>query len=247
MSGMVLALDVRVAYVDADGVPTGGFIGLVNPVTLAIETPEPTRTQRISRQRDSYGAALDEIVTSNPTQVNFSTDETGDAEVLAWGLNGEAVNYTQDAATITDAVHAVEKGKWLRLPHRSISGLSIEPEGGGTPYLLNTDYLVDPISGMVKITDAGGIATGDVQVSYTAAALTGKKVNAGTKSNIRVCIEGDGTNRANGKRVKVSIPCASLSASGAQDLVGDEFLVSELTGTAIKLPGREAVEVVYID
>ena len=95
--------------------------------------------------------------------------------------------------------------------------------------------------------DGEWLATGDVQVSYTAAALTGKQVNAGTKSNIRVCIEGDGVNRANGKRVKVSIPCASLSASGAQDLVGDEFLVSELTGTAIKLPGREAVEVVYID
>jgi hypothetical protein len=247
MSGMVLALDVRVGFVDGDGVLTGGFLGLVNPVTLGIETPEPTRTQRTSRLRDSYGQALDEIVTPNPTQVTFSTDETGDAEVLAWGLNGEAVDYSQAAATVNDAVHTVEKGKWLKLPHRSISALVIEPEGGGTAYTVNTDYLVDPISGMVKITDAGAIADGEVQVSYTAAVLTGKKVNAGTRANIRVCIEGDGINRANGKRVHVVIPCASLSASGTQDLVGDEFLVSELTGTAIKLTGREAVEVTYID
>lgn len=247
MSGMVLALDTRLAYVDADGVPTGGFIGLVNPVTLSIETPEPTRTQRTSRLRDSYGQALDEIVTPSATQINFSTDETGDAEVLGWGLNGEAVNYTQASATVTDSVVAVEKGKWLRLPHRSISALVIEPEGGGTAYTVNTDYLVDPISGMIKITEGGSIATGDVQVSYTAAALTGKKVNAGTRPNIRVCIEGDGINRANGKRVHVVVPCASLSASGTQDLVGDDFLVSELSGTALKLTGREAVEVTYVD
>lgn len=247
MSGMVLALDVRVAHVDADGVPTGGFIGLVNPVTLGIETPEPARTQRTSRLRDSYGQALDEIVTPSPTQINFSTDETGDAEVLAWGLNGEAVGYSQASATVTDAVHAVEKGKWLRLPHRAISSLVIEPEGGGTAFEVNVDYLVDAVSGMVKITDGGDIATGDVQVSYVAAALTGKKVNAGTKPNMRVCIEGDGINRANGKRVHVVIPCASLSASGTQDLVGDEFLVSELSGTALKLTGREPVEVTYID
>lgn len=247
MSGMVLALDTRLSYVDADGVPTGGFIGLVNPVTLSIETPEPTRTQRVSRLRDSYGQALDEIVTPSATQINFSTDETGDAEVLGWGLNGEAVNYTQASATVTDQVVAVEKGKWLRLPHRSISALVIEPEGGGTAYTLNTDYLVDPISGMIKITEAGAIADGEVQVSYTAAALTGKKVNAGTRANIRVCIEGDGINRANGKRVHVVIPCASLSASGTQDLVGDDFLVSELSGTALKLTGREAAEVTYID
>jgi hypothetical protein len=247
MSGLNLALDVRLAYVDEDGVPIGGYIGIVNPVSLGVETPEPTRTQRVSKMRDSYGQALDEIVTPSPTQITFSTDETGDAEVLGWGLNGEAVNYTQAAATVTDAVTAVVKGKWVRLPHRSISSLVIEPEGGGTAYTLNTDYLVDAISGMVLITQGGAIATGDVQVSYSAAALTGKRVDAGTRANINVRIEGEGTNRANGRPVHVVVPRASLSASGTLDLVGDEFLVTELTGTALKLTGRAPVEVTYLD
>lgn len=247
MSGMVCALDVRVTYVDEDGVPTGGAIGIVNPVTLGIETPEPARQQRISRQRDSFGQALDEIVTPAATQISFSTDETGDAEVLGWGLNGEAVNYTQDAATVTEQVTAVEKGKWVKLPHRAVSALTIEPTGGGTPYILNTDYLVDLVGGLVKVTEGGAIATGNVELNYTAAALTGKKVNAGTRASIRVRIEGEGVNRTNGKPVHVVIPKASLSASGTLDLVGDDFLVTELSGTALKLTGRAPVEVTYLD
>jgi len=247
MSGMVLALDVRVAYVDADGVPTGGYIGIVNPVTLGVETPEPTRQQRTSRMRDSFGQALDEIVTPGATQITFSTDETGDAEVLGWGLNGEAVNYTQASATATDQPYAVEKGKWFKLAHRAVSALIIEPDGGGTPFVLNTDYMVDPVSGMVKVLDAGAIVTGDVQLSYSAAELTGKKVNAGTRPNIVVRIEGEGINRTNGKPVHVIVPKASLSASGTMDLVGDDFLVTELSGSALKLTGRAPVEVTYLD
>lgn len=247
MSGLNLALDVRVAYVDGDGVPTGGYIGILNPVSLGVETPEPTRVQRISKKRDDYGQALDEIVTPGATQVTFSTDDTGDAEVLGWGLNGEAVDYTQAAATITDQPVAVEKGKWVKLAHRSVSALTIEPTGGGSAYQLNVDYLVDLVAGMVKITEGGSIATGNVNVSYTAAALTGKRVDAGKKASIQVRIEGEGINRANNKRVHVVVPRASLSASGTLDLVGENFLVTELSGSALVVPGRAPVEVTYLD
>ena len=247
MSGMVCALDVRVQYVDADGVPTGGFIGLVNPVVLAIETPEPNRQQRISRLRDSFGQALDEIVTPQPTTLNFSTDETGDAEVLAWATNGQVGDYTQASATVVEASIAVEKGKWARVGHRKVSELVVEPTGGGAAYVLNTDYLVDPASGMIKITDGGGIATGNVLVSYTAAAVSGKVIGAGSRASIQVRIEGEGVNKATGKPVSVLVRRANLSASGSLDLVGDDFLVAELSGTAIRVGNNDPVEITLLD
>lgn len=247
MSGLVCALDVRVRHVDSDGVPTGAYIGLVNPVTLAIETPEPERQQRISKLRDSYGQALDEIVTPQPTTLNFSTDETGDAEVLAWSVNGQVGDYTQAAATVAEQEITVVKGDWYRLPHRMISELIVEPAGGGTAFEADIDYQLDPASGMLKITQGGAIASGPVDVSYTAAAVSGKKVGAGSRASIQVRIEGEGVNKATGKRVSVLVRRASLSASGAMDLVGDDFLVAELTGTAIRVGQNDPVEITLFD
>lgn len=247
MSGLVCALDVRVRHVDSDGVPTGAYIGLVNPVTLAIETPEPERQQRISKLRDSYGQALDEIVTPQPTTLNFSTDETGDAEVLAWSVNGTVGDFTQASATVVDEEVTVVKGDWFRLPHRMISDLSIKPLGGGAEFEADLDYQLDPYSGMVKVTQGGAIPSGPVAVSYTAAAVSGKKVGAGSRAAIQVRIEGEGINKATGKRVSVLVRRASLSASGAMDLVGDDFLVAELTGTALRVGQNDPVEINLFD
>lgn len=245
MSGLLCSLDVRMSYVDADGVPTGGYIGLINPVQVAVETPEPTRIQRISNLRDSQGQALDEVVRPNPTQIQLSTDELGDAEVLSWALNGMVGAYTQSAAMVTEAALAVVKGRWSKLPHRQVSALTVTPTGGGTAFVANVDYLLDPASGMILATTGGAIATGNVEVNYTAAALTGKAISGGTRASISVRIEGEGTNQATGQPIAIIVPRVNLSAAGALDLVGAEFLVGALSGTAIKVGSQDPVTVLY--
>jgi len=244
MSGLNLALNVRVLHVDDDGVPTGQAVGILNPVKLAINTPEPDRTQRVSKKRDGYGNALDEIVTPKPTEIALSTDDTGDAEVLAWAVNGEAIGFTQAATTVTDQVVAVTKGQWRRLNHLSLSNVVVKNTAGTVTYQANTDFLVDPVSGWIKPTEARPIANGRVKASHPAAALSGKRVRVGTRAKIQVRIEGDGVNRANGKPVRVVVPKTSLSASGEMDFMGDDFLVTELSGTALQLPGQDPA---YID
>lgn len=247
MSGIVCAIDVRLAYVDADGVLTGGYIGIKNPVKLAISTPEPDRQQRISKMRDSYGQALDEIVTPKPTEIEFSTDDAGDAEILAWALNGESVGFSQSAATVAATAYAVVKNVWFKVAHRSISAVVVTNTAGTTTYVVNTDYLVDAVSGFIKPTTAGAIATGNIKVAYTAAALTGSTVKAGTRPNIVVQIDGEGKNLATGLPVHVVVPRASLSANGALDLIGTNFIVTSLKGSALKVTGREPAEITYLD
>lgn len=247
MSGLVLALDVRMRYVDSDGVPTGGYIGLLNPVSFNIETPEPERTPRVSKLRDSYGQALDELVTPQPQTIGFTTDETGDAEVLAWALNGQAANYTQASGTVTEQETAVVKGEWIKLPHRMVSDVVVEPAGGGTPFAVDVDYLLDPTAGMIKITQGGAIATGNVDLSYSHAAVTGKKIGSGTRPSIQVRIEGEGKNLANGKPVSILVRRANLSASGSLDFTSDDWVQTALTGTPLKVGANDPVEVIMQD
>lgn len=248
MRGIVCSLDVRVAYVDADGVPTGGYVGILNPVKLSVNTPDPTRQQRVSKLRDSFGQALDEIVTPKPTELELSTDDAGDAEVIAWSLNGSAVGYTQTGGAIVDEAMVAAKGKWRRLANRGASVVVVKNTGGTTTYVANTDYLVDAVSGFIKVTDAGAITDAQaLKVSYTAAALTGKLIKAGTNPSIYVQIDGEGKNLATGLPVHVLIPRASLSATGALDMVGANFLVAALKGSALKVTGREVAEITYLD
>lgn len=249
MSGLVLALNLRMRYVDSDGVPIpgAGYIGLLNPVTFQIENPEANRQQRISKRRDDFGTALDEIVTPQPSTINISTDETGDAEVLAWALSGQAAPFAQGAATVSDEEIAVVKGEWFRLPHRAIGEVVIAPTGAGAAYEENVDYFVDYRSGLIRPTPGGAIASGPVNISYEAAALTGKRIGSGTRPTIQVRIEGDGINKATGKAVDVLVRRANLSASGALDLVGDDFLVTELAGTPLKVGNTDPIEVTMLD
>lgn len=247
MSGLVLALDVRMRYVDADGVPTGGYIGLLNPVSFNVEQAEAERTPRVSKLRDSYGQALDELVTPQPQTISFTTDESGDAEVLAWAMSGQVGNYTQAAGSVVEDEITVVKGEWFKLPHRMISAVELEPAGGGTPYVVDVDYLVDPTSGMVKPTQGGAIASGAIDISYTHAAITGKKIGSGTRPSIQVRIEGEGKNLANGKPVTILVRRANLSASGSLDFTSDDWVQTTLTGTPLKVGANEPVEVTLID
>ena len=244
MAGLICSLDVRIAYVDAAGQLTGGgYIGLINPVNFTFEQPEPERIQRTSNLRDSFGNVLDEVVRPNPATITMGTDETGDSQVMAWAFSGEVTGYTQYGATVTEATTAVTKGLWTKLPHRQISSLVVQPAGGGTAYVLGTDYIVDLIGGLILPTQSGAIATGNVDVSYTAAALTGDTIVGGTVPSISVRIDGEGRNLATNEPIHIVVPRAVLAASGGLPLIGQEFTSFEMAGSPIKLPGLPLISI----
>lgn len=244
MAGLICSLDVRIAYVDAAGQLTGGgYIGLVNPVAFTYEQPEPERIQRTSNLRDSFGNVLDEVVRPNPSTFTLGTDETGDSQVLAWAFSGEVTGYSQTGATVTEATTAVTKGLWTKLPHRQISSLVVTNTGGTVTYVLGTDYLVDLIGGLILPTQSGAIATGNIQVNYTAATLTGDTIVGGTVPSISVRIDGEGRNLATNEPIHITIPRAVLAPSGGMPLIGQEFTSFELAGSIIKLPGLPLISI----
>ena len=249
MSGLLCSGDVRVAYVDADGVPTGQHLGILNPVKLALNKPAPDLKQRISGQNDSFGEALDQVEFPKPTEVSFTVDDAGDAETLSWALGGTSAGYTQTSATAaTLTLSAVEPGQWAKIGKRRLSNVVVKDSTDSTTYVLNTDYLLDAEAGFIKPTTGGGISSGDdLHITYDAAALTGSAVSVGTRQAIQVQIEGNMKNLATGEYVHVFIPKAKLSPTGELDFRGADFLPVALNGTALVITGQSPATVTLID
>lgn len=249
MSGLLCKGNVRLAYVDSDGVPTGQYIGILNAVKLALNKPAPDLKQRVSKQNDSYGEALDQVESPKPTECSLSVDDAGDAEVLAWALGGTKAGFTQAAETSKAVtLTAVAKDQWSDLGYRKVSNVVVKDSTDVTTYVAGTDYLLDAAAGFVKVTKGGGIAdAAEIHVTLDAAALTGEAVSVGTRQSISVRVDGDMRNIATGEQIRILIPRAKLSAQGELDFMGEDFLVTELSGTALALPGQPSATVTRID
>jgi hypothetical protein len=248
MGGIVCSGNVRVAYVDADGVPTGGYIGIINAVKLQFTVPDPDVKERISKQNETFGQALDSVSFPKPMELELDTDDLGDAETLGWALGGTPANFTQSAATVTGEVLTAVKGKWIPLANRRVTAVVVTNSGGTTTYVVGTDYLLDAEAGFIKITDAGAITDAQsLKSNYTAPALTGKKVSVGNRPSIQVRLDGDMVNLANGQRIHVVVPKAKLSPSGGLDVMGTDFLQTALKGNALVVGSNAPADFTLID
>lgn len=248
MGGIVCSGNIRVAHVDSDGVPTGGYIGIVNAVKLAITIPDPDTKSRLSKQNESFGQALDTVFFNKPVEIQIDTDDTGDAEILAWSLGGTPSAYTQSSATVTAQETVAQKDEWVRIPNRRISSYVLKDATDVTTYTLGTDYLVDLEAGFYKILTGSAIADGaTLHQNYTAPALTGKSISGGTRPSIQVAIDGDMVNLANNKRVHLVVPKSKLSASGGLDFMGSDFLVTSMKGTCVVVTGLDPYTAELID
>jgi len=84
---------------------------------------------------------------------------------------------------------------------------------------------------MIKLKDTAGVAKGDkIKVSYKTADWEAWVIQANTDSQIKCELVLDGRNRVNGADVKLHIPKATLSASGAFNFFSDDFNTIELSG-----------------
>lgn len=240
--GAVYSGDVRFVEVDGDGVPTGAYLGPFNTQLLQITVPDPDATTRESKMNDSLGQALDQIFKPKPTEIAVNIDDMDDATVLGWALNAVPEDFTQGTGSFAEATVAVEKGKWYYTGKRYIDNVVVKHSSGTPTYTLNVDYAVASEAGFIKILSGGAIATGNVKLSYDYAALTGKKVSIGSRASVQLRIEGDMVNLANGNRGFLVVPFAKCSPSGGLDMFGNDFLVAQLKGTLIKLPGQSVAD-----
>lgn len=247
-NGLLCSGNVRIAYVDATGALTGNYIGVNNAVKLALNKPAPDLKQRVSKQNENFGEALDQVEFPKPTECSLSVDDTGDAEVLAWALGGTKAGFTQASGTASAiTVSAVTLGQWSDIGKRKLSNVVVKDSTDTTTYAAGTDYMLDAAAGFILPLSSGSIAdASELHLTADVAGLTGEAVSVGTRQSISVRIDGDMRNLATGEQIHVVIPRAKLSASGELDFMGEDFLVTQLTGTALVLTGQAPATVTKI-
>jgi hypothetical protein len=177
-------------YVDrytTAGVPSGNERFLGNCTEFSI-TPSVEEIEKKS-STDSARRLLRSDVTGTTLELSITLDEfTPDNVALA--LFGEVGTYTQTGAAVTNEVHNdVKQGEYVRLAFRGISLVTVEPSGGGTAFVLNTDYEIDAVEGRIYIVPGGGIANlADIQVDYTYETQSKSTVRGGAISSIKALI-----------------------------------------------------------
>jgi hypothetical protein len=220
---------VYVAELTAGGLPKGErHVGNCSNVTLNTTPDKLTKRENMTSARGVYK----EVTRSTETIIKLTMDEIT-VENLALALYGTIASLAQSGAAVTAyEIEAVQQGLYYSVGKRSISLVTVEPSGGGTPYVLNDDYTIDAAQGRIYIVPSGGIADGtDIQVDFTHAAVTSSTIRLGKDPNIRRYV-----------RFVADPTCGSsndwefwnvqMIPSGDLGLITDEFMSIEITGTS---------------
>ena len=168
------------------------------------------------------------------TGVDFSFTFTDySAENFARGLRADIDTIAAGTASAEQVV--AYKGGYVGLSKIAATITSVEPVGGGTPFVSPGDYelrdgqLYIP-SGSTIAAVTGGAA--NIEVDYTFAAQ--KNVEALVKSNQQYEVMFVGLNEArSGKAVRVCLHKVSGGVLQEMALIGDDFLSGQVNGSLL--------------
>lgn len=207
---------------------TGGllFLGLVDKL-------EVNPAQEKKELRDATkggGGTYDAVERIQGVAAAMTLRELSSAN-LALALYGNTTAAT--AGAVTAEVHTARVGALLvfnNQPDLSVPFV-VEPAGGGTAYVLGTDYEMSGAG--ILILAGGAIANAaSIQVGYTKVA--GSVVQAFVTSGKTYRLFFEGVNDAdNGKQVHVDIYRFKPSPTSSLALIGDDFAELPLEGSVL--------------
>ena len=184
MAGLILSGDLIFDRLDAAGRKTGA-VYLGNTTNFTINQEVETKS-RISRQRASFGAALDTVNIPQPVTVDLTIDEFN-THTLQIALLGDTSNVTQAAGATATATQVDDEdftsdyGVAVQLDHDALvrGSVVVTNVGGGTVYDEGDDYTIDDADGTITVLSTGSMAdaTG-YKISYRYAAAGGIEVTA---------------------------------------------------------------------
>ena len=154
-------------------------------------------------------------------------------ENIARGLRGTATDITGGTAT-AEAVVAY-KGGMTPLAKIPLAITSVEPVGGGTPYVAGTDYelrnggLYIPTTSTIP-TPVAGAANIEVDYSYAAQVRVEALINSAKQYEVLFT----GLNEArSGKAVRIRVHKVSGGVLASFAAIGEEYGAGEVTGKVL--------------
>lgn len=152
--GVWVDAEVQVDIQDANGNWTG-YSEKINPVAITIEPQDPDVFERISRQPETSGQALDTITVAKPQQITLTVDgvsqnDNEDMRVLAAAFSGNTESFSQGAITKATGAFtfSAKLDRYESLAWRNLTDASMElgvlvTDGSGTATSGTGTTLVD--------------------------------------------------------------------------------------------------------
>lgn len=240
--GILLEGDVYFDRLDDNGARTG-LVGPLNTLQLAIETPTEAVT-RTSKKKGSYGAALDEVIIAQPSQITMQFDDQP-AELLAMALLGELEVLNQGSGDITAQDFTLPANqRWLELGKTNLAtaGISVtDSANADAPLVLGTDVEISYSLGLIRALKGGAVESGGaIKVTAQYNAVSGSRIKGAIKPQVKAVLLLDGRNLATGAPVKLRVPMFVGAPSEAVDLMAAEFVSTTLVGKALLQTGESA-------
>ena len=243
--------------VDANGLPEGGWEDLGNVNSFGINVSSEELTHKSSREGLSTTDAR--VVISQDVSISFNGDSIFLENLSRW-LSGDNQDDAQAATAVTGSgnMEIVNRGRWYDLYTNPGSypgtpetraylptSVVVEPSGGGTPYTLGTDYLLDDKMGRIFIPETSTIPAGTVgsptvlDIDFTPTATILERIHAFTKGQISGAMKFVAVDpRNDSKETEFQFHYVTLSPDGELGLISDDWQGLGFTGVAEK---REAV------
>ncbi len=223
---------VYVATRDGSGNP-GAFrdLGNIPALSLTLETDvlehKESRTgsrltdlRLVKDRKASVAMTLESFNVKNLQMLLYGTSQTG---------GGAVTNEASPAGLAVGDIVA------LASPH--VSAVSVNTYTGGTAWVLNTDYSLDAVAGMITILD---ISKGTrIEVDYTAAASNIVPMFKDVMPERYLRFVGLNTANSN-KVVTVELYRVAFDPANTFDLINDELAQFELSGSVLYDSTRDA-------
>jgi hypothetical protein len=215
------------------GTTLGGYSDPVNSVDLNL-THSGDAKPLISSGVDNLGQMIHLDYMPKPTEIEFTVNQSNRA-LLAASLLGTGSTFSQAADAAGEATVTLIRDAWVQIvdadgnPVRHISDVAI------ATMTEDEDFAVLPTLGMVKALTAG--ATGEQDLTYKAAALTGDTIIAGTEGSISFAIQMEVKNHSTGNKGFLRIPKVTVLPAEAAKLVNENRNQLKFKGFVIQLPG----------
>lgn len=242
--GLILAGDVRLGFYNSSGAFLGYAQDAINVTEMTLTPGEGETRDRISRQRDTYGQALDSITLPEPWTMTFTTDSIG-RDILKALFLGEDTDVDVASGSITSEEIVARTGKWVPTSQVGFTTgtVSVTGTGGSPTHAEDTDYLVDLRNGAILAIDGGAITAGaTIEVSADYGARAGFRINAAKTESLSVALLVDGRSlrpEDSDKTIRTLIHKVNLRPAGGNDLMSDEWVSPQFGGTMVTPSGKD--------
>jgi hypothetical protein len=247
MSGLLCSGNVNIALLNDDGT-FKGYLPIKNTVSLALNPGAVNTQERVSRMIDNFGQNLDTVNIPGGPTLSLEVDDV-DADTVGMSFRGDVTALNLPAITAVESTVTVAPGLYFPLAPAGykVTAVGVKDSAGVTSFTLGSDYTIDSDGAMIYIVPAGTIVAGDIKVTLSAVAVTGKRINPATKPALRVGVRGRMKNLATGKFVIVNVPDASVSPGENVDFLAAQFAVNKMTGPIRTTVGQAPYTVDFID